>query len=352
MNQKNTTIYTLLALLIATTSLASPAAADHLPDPSYLEMEALEPCDASPIVCAALEQLVMQAPGGCNIKVYWTCVDAGIDALNNVLDRVKMLDEVDYDEDFIPDAMESEMCGRAVIRDNLDEVPYGGACVTPSDYDEGVNGLYFFVPGGYSFGPDFDGDDIPSTIILDGHYVIMTFDRANTFYTYEASVYQILDDNDYDRNVPVPNDDVDGAVAFAGATAAYIVSEAESWAAHAVNLASMVGALLFAIAEQTAADAVETADTEAGNAWAVAMNTWEPIYNDVEQTVEDTYGFAWSTFWNTYGYVMFMVGQTLDSVDADGDLIIDDAEPFICYVENSNSDLDGYCIGSNYYRPV
>ncbi len=49
------------------------------------------------------------------------------------------------------------------------------------------------------------------------------------------------------------------------------------------------------------------------------------------------------------GLVLWAAELVLGLLDGDGDLIPDVLEPWICSVENENSNLDGYCVGNNYY---
>lgn len=75
--------------------------------------------------------------------------------------------EPDSDGDRIPDAVEAEICGRALVRNTVNsQSPTLGTCIGTNDYVAPETSRSFEVPTAAFPGEDHDGDGVPSAIIL------------------------------------------------------------------------------------------------------------------------------------------------------------------------------------------
>ncbi len=171
----------------------------------------------------------------------------------------------DEDDDDIPDDVERALCGRAAVRDAINRAGEAGRCDAPDNFTKKVHSASVFVPSGYIYTQDADGDGVLDFVTLAGRTTTVDSEGNVQSTSDSRGPYQI-DPDASDRNNPVPRDTIDDTVNW-------LVDEVEG------------------------------------------------IYNDV---------------------------------DGDGDGVADAAEPWMCQIEDQNTNLDGHCSADmqDYTPPV
>lgn len=305
---------------------------------------------------------------------------------------------VDPDGDRIPTILEGELCGRNLTRTLFNDPNVPGHCASNTNFVPPTTTATFFVPMNVKLGPDADQDGAPSTLTLQGVNLTLNPFRPGLARASPAPDTVVpADPNDADPNTPLlsvfqvpqpvpigvqlgPDADHDGLPATVTVLRANVVVDRRN----PTNPVTLTPASAFVIG----VDSPPLGDDQDPNNPLSGVVGPVPIPIRVEQDGDHDNDYLPGNV--TITWLDVTIDRTRDfplvlghhqtrllvdendgnrnapvpfaAVDADGDLVADGAEFWICQVQNENTPDDGRCVqpdgtgadgsGPNYVPPA